>query len=193
MSATAASSRGDGVQSCGQFLGGDELDVFLDEIETGFELGEQRERVRRGVGAAAGPGCRPVGSMAVCKFVGAVGVDHAEHRFGLRQIESAGEKGAEREFARLGEARAGAADGVEHGAQAAAASRACETRRPARACSCGRSARGRGRREGTWWRAVERYFDELPVNAPAATKSESSASIVGAKQRADDRLRWRGR
>ena len=47
----------------------------------------------------------------------AVGVDHAEHCFGLGQIEPAGEEGPQREFAGFGEAGTGSADGVEQALQ----------------------------------------------------------------------------
>ena len=56
-------------------------------------------------------------STAVCSSSCLLGVDHAEHGFGLREIEPAGQERAEREFARLGEPGAGAADGFENRTQ----------------------------------------------------------------------------
>jgi hypothetical protein len=45
----------------------------------------------------------------------AVGIDHAKHGFGLRQVDAAGQKRAEGEFARFGDPGAGRADGGQSG------------------------------------------------------------------------------
>ncbi len=81
-----------------------ELDVFLREVQPGLQVSEQAQQVfaelRHRRGDATGQ--LPQGDI---ELTGVAGIDHAQHRLGLREIEPSGEKCPERELARLGQPR----------------------------------------------------------------------------------------
>ncbi len=51
------------------------------------------------------------------QFVRVLGIDHAQHRLGLRQVEAAGQEGPQRELARLGQASTLFAQRLQRGVQ----------------------------------------------------------------------------
>lgn len=71
--------------------------LFFDEVESGFQVGKQPEQIssqpmqwRRKTAGKLLQGI--VQSIRIAR------IDHAEHRFSLRQIQSAREEGSQREF-----------------------------------------------------------------------------------------------
>src|SRR6476620_7806421 len=96
--------RGSG-QRGSHFIGRDELNVILDKVESGLEICKQVEQFI--AQSFEWPG-QPAGelSQSVLELPAAARIDHAEHRFGLSQVDSPRQKGAQRELARLGVASA---------------------------------------------------------------------------------------
>ena len=121
-----------------KLVGRDQRQVLVGEIESGFEVAEQ---VQQGVAEPVQRLGQPAGQLSQgdVEFVGIGGVDHAEHRFGLREVDPAGEERSERELARLGQSRPGRAalphDGLQ---QRRGADRVQFGDRPARVAAAGR-------------------------------------------------------
>jgi hypothetical protein len=101
-----------------QLRGGDELDVLVDEIQAGFELCQQVQQLAphpmQRSGQAAGQ--LPEGDI---KLGPAARVNDRQHGFGLRQIQTPGQEGSQREFSGPGQPSARGAHGpqrrVQHG------------------------------------------------------------------------------
>ena len=81
-----------------------EADVFLDEIESRFEIGQKIEQLIADRGQRPS---QPAGELSKSDVkLAAIGrIDHAEHGLGLREIDSPGKKCPQREFTRLGKPR----------------------------------------------------------------------------------------
>ena len=75
----------------------DELDVFIGEVESGFEVGEQFDELSAEL-------CQRFressGELPECDFQSGVvfGLDHSQHGFGLDQVDPPGQEGSECKF-----------------------------------------------------------------------------------------------
>jgi hypothetical protein len=90
---------GEACQSLFDLLGRDEGDIFIDEIEAGFDIGQQfdgllAQRVDWNLNTTS-----QLPQRSVEFFLG-LRVDDGQNSFALGQIESTGEEGAEGEFSR---------------------------------------------------------------------------------------------
>ena len=99
-------------QAAVQFFARDEGQILVGEIETGLDVGGQIEQV---VAQPMQRACQSAGKLAQggVEGGGAIGVDHAQHRFGLGQVDSPGQERPQRELARPGQSGAGGADGPQ--------------------------------------------------------------------------------
>jgi len=96
--------------------GGRDADIVLGEIDAGFQQRDQLEQLLLERRDAA----RYRSTGLLCGYAGLVkrgGVDQIADSFGPRQIDAAVQKGAQREFSRLGQARAGIEGPVQGKAQ----------------------------------------------------------------------------
>ena len=91
----------------GKHRGLDELNLFLGKIEAGFQLGEQIEQLAPQM--CSGPARPPASCSSALQLRVSGSIDHAQHGFGLREIDPAGQKSPQRELA--GPRGAGAALG----------------------------------------------------------------------------------
>ena len=96
-------------------------------------------RASRSKATRAGPkrAGQPAGQLGQgrSELLLALGVDHAQHRFGLGQVDAAGQKRPQGEFARGGRPGTVATKFARRPRPTAAGNRACAIRRPADACS----------------------------------------------------------
>ena len=88
-----------------KLLGRNELNVFFDKIQPRFHIGKQVEQFVPQSGQWSGQAAGQLRQGNV-QFAFAVGVDHAQHGFRLRQIQSPREKRTHGELARFGHASA---------------------------------------------------------------------------------------
>ena len=94
----------DGVDSGGDFGGGEEVDVVFGEVDAGFEGGDEGYELVLDWGDLAGEGAAELlGGDA--GLVEGAGFDEVANCFCLSEIEAAGEEGSLGEFAGFGEAR----------------------------------------------------------------------------------------
>ena len=170
----------------------DERQVLVGEIEPGLEVAEQ---VQQGVAEPVQRPGQPAGQLRQgdVEFVRVGGVDHAEHGFGLRQVDPAGEKRPQRELARLGQSRPGRAalthDGLQQRRRADRVqfgdrpARVAATGRPevqfGRQTDCGRRRGGSNRRPP--WAGRSRPGDanrwSLAAGTPVATHRSTSGPL----------------
>ncbi len=95
-----------GLEAAQDLVGGRHADVVFGEIDAGFEQRDQLQQLLLERGdAARNRAARLLRGDA--RLVERGGFDQVAHGFGLRQVDAAVEKGAQREFAGLGQARAG--------------------------------------------------------------------------------------
>ena len=105
-----------GIETAQDLGGGRDADIVLGEIDAGFEQRDQFEQLRLdGREAARDRALRLLRGDA--RLVERGGLDEIADGFGLRQIDAAVQERAQREFARFGEARAGAHGAIETVAQ----------------------------------------------------------------------------
>ena len=106
-------SVGHRVNGCLKFVlnlrGRNELDVLLDEIEPGLQFRQQVEQSSAQCRQRPSQSARQLHER-LAKLRLPAGVDDAQHRFGLSQVDAARQKRAQRELARLGRPRTPSAD-----------------------------------------------------------------------------------
>ena len=84
---------GRGGQLVFEFGGGNEINVFFDEIETRLDIGQQIEQRVTNLRQRTADSAREL-RQGRCQFVLALGIDDAEHRFSLREVQAASQKRA---------------------------------------------------------------------------------------------------
>ena len=150
--------RGELGDAPGDFLLRRDVEVVFGEVDAGFKQGDQfDERLLDGRDAAAERAAHLAGGLA--RLGEGLRFDEVADGFSLREVEAAGEEGALREFAGLGEARAQRRARGATAAPAPPASRARQFRPGLRRCrSWARRRMSPGLRRCVWLRRARGFI-----------------------------------
>ena len=116
LAASAANAGVNGREAAQDLRGGRHADIVFGEIDAGFEQRDQFQQLLLERRDAARDGAVHL-LRGDARLVERGGVDQIAHGFGLRQIDAAVQIRAQREFARLGQARAGFERALQREAQ----------------------------------------------------------------------------